>query len=163
MNSLPIVVVAITIFVIAYLGYGRWLVKTWGIDEKAITPAHKFEDGEDYIVRIMVDIANPAQYEFAPWMSMEAYVNGTRADLDKISDTRYRVSFSFTPSAEQYTVGDVNMDGNVTNKDSLILDRKLAKWKDYDKKIKIPTLADLNRNGSIENKDSLILNSYLAK
>ena len=48
MQSLPIVAFAIVAFVIAYLGYGRWLVKTWGIDEKAITPAHKLEDGEDY-------------------------------------------------------------------------------------------------------------------
>ncbi|MBR4153336.1 MAG: response regulator [Selenomonadaceae bacterium] len=48
MQSLPIVVVAVVVFVIAYLSYGRWLVKTWGIDEKAVTPAHKFEDGEDF-------------------------------------------------------------------------------------------------------------------
>ena len=48
MQSVPIVVIAIVVFVIAYLSYGRWLVKTWGIDEKAITPAHKFKDGEDY-------------------------------------------------------------------------------------------------------------------
>ena len=48
MQSLPIVAIAIVLFIIAYLVYGRWLVKTWGIDEKAITPAHKFEDGEDY-------------------------------------------------------------------------------------------------------------------
>lgn len=48
MHSLPIVAFAIVAFVIAYLFYGRWLVKTWGIDEKAVTPAHKFDDGEDY-------------------------------------------------------------------------------------------------------------------
>ena len=48
MNSLPIIIVAIVLFIIAYLGYGRWLVKTWGIDEKALTPAHKFNDGEDF-------------------------------------------------------------------------------------------------------------------
>ena len=48
MQSVPIVIFALVAFVIAYLGYGRWLVKTWGIDEKAQTPAHKFEDDEDY-------------------------------------------------------------------------------------------------------------------
>ena len=48
MQSLPIIVGAIVVFFIAYLGYGRWLVKKWGIDEKALTPAHKFEDGEDF-------------------------------------------------------------------------------------------------------------------
>ena len=48
MNSLPIIVISIVLFVAAYLGYGRWLVKTWGIDEKAVTPAHKFYDGQDF-------------------------------------------------------------------------------------------------------------------
>ena len=48
MHSLPIVAFAIVAFIAAYLFYGRWLVKTWGIDEKAVTPAHRFEDGEDY-------------------------------------------------------------------------------------------------------------------
>ena len=67
------------------------------------------------------------------------------------------------PLPKTALVGDINLDGNVTNKDCLILDRELAKWKDYDKKIKVPTLADMNRNDSIENKDSLILNRYLAK
>ena len=48
MNGLTIVAVSIVIFLAAYLGYGRWLVKTWGIDENAATPAHRFEDGQDF-------------------------------------------------------------------------------------------------------------------
>ena len=34
---------------VAYLIYGRWIAKTWGIDENAVTPAYSKEDGEDYI------------------------------------------------------------------------------------------------------------------
>lgn len=49
MTSLPIVAGAMVIFVVAYLTYGRWLAKTWGIDERARTPAHLFEDGRDFI------------------------------------------------------------------------------------------------------------------
>ena len=48
MNGLTIVVFAIIIFICAYIIYGRWLVRTWGIDENARTPAYKFEDGQDY-------------------------------------------------------------------------------------------------------------------
>ncbi len=48
MNGLMIVGFAIVVFVCAYLGYGRWLVRTWGIDEKAKTPAYRFEDGQDF-------------------------------------------------------------------------------------------------------------------
>lgn len=48
MNGLMLVGFAIVVFVAAYAGYGRWLVKTWGIDPKARTPAVAYEDGQDY-------------------------------------------------------------------------------------------------------------------
>lgn len=48
MNGLTLVGLAIVVFVAAYAGYGRWLVKTWGIDPKAKTPAVQYEDGQDY-------------------------------------------------------------------------------------------------------------------
>lgn len=48
MNGLTLIGIAIVVFAAGYLGYGRWLVKTWGIDEKAKTPAVKYEDGQDY-------------------------------------------------------------------------------------------------------------------
>lgn len=48
MNGLMLVGLAIVVFVAAYAGYGRWLVKTWGIDPKAKTPAVAYEDGQDY-------------------------------------------------------------------------------------------------------------------
>ena len=48
MNGLTLIGIAIVVFAAAYLGYGRWLVKTWGIDPKAKTPAVEFEDGQDF-------------------------------------------------------------------------------------------------------------------
>ena len=41
-------ILALVVLVGAYLVYGRWLAKTWGIDPKAKTPAYEFEDGVDY-------------------------------------------------------------------------------------------------------------------
>lgn len=49
MNGLTIVGIAAVFFISAYLLYGRWLVKKWGIDPKAKTPAYKHEDGQDFI------------------------------------------------------------------------------------------------------------------
>mgnify|MGYP002626154911 CR=1 FL=1 len=49
MNGLTLVGIAIIVLVLAYLLYGRWLVKTWGIDPNAQTPAYKYEDGQDYV------------------------------------------------------------------------------------------------------------------
>ena len=33
----------------AYMVYGRWLAKKWGIDPKAETPAVKYNDGKDFV------------------------------------------------------------------------------------------------------------------
>lgn len=49
MNSLVILLVAGIALLSGYLLYGRYLARTWGIDEKAVTPATKYEDGEDYV------------------------------------------------------------------------------------------------------------------
>ena len=48
MNSVVLILLAIVIFVAAYLTYGRYLAKTWGIDPSRKTPAHELEDGVDY-------------------------------------------------------------------------------------------------------------------
>ena len=45
-NSVVLILLAIAIFVVAYLTYGRYLAKTWGIDPKRRTPAHELEDGD---------------------------------------------------------------------------------------------------------------------
>ena len=42
-------VIAIIVLLAAYLLYGRWLAKTWGIDPKAKTPAYELGDGVDYV------------------------------------------------------------------------------------------------------------------
>ena len=49
MNTLVIVLLAAIILVTAYVCYGRWLAKKWGIDPKAETPAVKYKDGKDYV------------------------------------------------------------------------------------------------------------------
>ena len=41
MNGLTIVGLAIVVLGIAYVTYGRYLAKTWGIDPNAKTPAYK--------------------------------------------------------------------------------------------------------------------------
>lgn len=49
MNTLVIVLIAAVVLVAAYLLYGCWLAKKWGIDPKAQTPAVKYNDGKDYV------------------------------------------------------------------------------------------------------------------
>lgn len=49
MNGLLLLAIAAALLLTAYLVYGRYLVKTWGIDPKAKTPAYEKEDGVDYV------------------------------------------------------------------------------------------------------------------
>ena len=49
MNGLEILVGSFAIFLAAYLIYGRWLAKKWGVDPKAPTPAHYMRDNVDYV------------------------------------------------------------------------------------------------------------------
>lgn len=48
MSGIVLILLAIVIFAGAYLTYGRWLAKQWGIDPSNTTPAHELEDGVDY-------------------------------------------------------------------------------------------------------------------
>lgn len=49
MNGLVMLLIAAAVLLAAYLVYGRWLAKKWGIDPKKPTPAHELEDGIDYV------------------------------------------------------------------------------------------------------------------
>lgn len=49
MNGLFVLGIAIVVLGSAYLLYGRYLVKTWGIDVNAKTPAYTREDGVDFV------------------------------------------------------------------------------------------------------------------
>ena len=48
MNGLLVLAIAMVVLGAAYLLYGRYLVKTWGIDPNAKTPAYEREDGVDF-------------------------------------------------------------------------------------------------------------------
>lgn len=48
MSAIVLILSAIVIFVVAYMTYGKFLAKTWGINPAEKTPAHTMEDGVDY-------------------------------------------------------------------------------------------------------------------
>lgn len=49
MNGILMMIIAIVVLGGAYLIYGRFLQKKWGIDPNAKTPAYELEDGVDYV------------------------------------------------------------------------------------------------------------------
>ena len=49
MNGLVILLISSVFLFLAYILYGRYLARTWGIDPDRKTPAHELEDGVDYV------------------------------------------------------------------------------------------------------------------
>jgi carbon starvation protein len=47
--ALILILIAIVAFIIAYVTYGSWLAKEWGVDTSKQTPAHTMSDGVDYV------------------------------------------------------------------------------------------------------------------
>lgn len=39
----------VLIFIVAYITYGSWLARLWGVDPSKETPAHTLDDGADYV------------------------------------------------------------------------------------------------------------------
>lgn len=48
MNGAVMLIIGIVLFLIAYVCYGGWLTKRWGIDPSRPTPAHTLRDDVDY-------------------------------------------------------------------------------------------------------------------
>ncbi|WP_440763870.1 carbon starvation CstA family protein [Natronorubrum sp. DTA7] len=44
-----IVALVLTTFTVAYIGYGRYLSQFVGLDDSRETPAHKYQDGQEYV------------------------------------------------------------------------------------------------------------------
>jgi carbon starvation protein len=49
MNGLLLLVISVVVLALAYLLYGKFLAKVWGIDPARKTPAHELEDGMEYV------------------------------------------------------------------------------------------------------------------
>ncbi|GHT58082.1 carbon starvation protein A [Spirochaetia bacterium] len=49
MNGLWLLIISVVVLGLAYLLYGRFLARIWGIDPSRKTPAHELEDGMEYV------------------------------------------------------------------------------------------------------------------
>ncbi len=48
MNGITIMIISLAVLLLAYILYGRWIAKKWGVDPKRKTPAYEQRDGVDY-------------------------------------------------------------------------------------------------------------------
>lgn len=71
-------------------------------------------------------------------------------------------SADVTKDVTIYLIGDVDGNGKVEQKDSMILSRYFAGWSGYETKIVSSAAADVDQNGELKLKDSMILSRYFA-
>lgn len=67
-----------------------------------------------------------------------------------------------TENVTVYLIGDVDGNGKVEQKDSMILSRYFAGWSGYETKIVSSAAADVDQDGELKLKDSMILSRYFA-
>ena len=127
-----------------------------------MTKDETFKAGNTYTARIFLDTFNYADTYFGKQFT--ATVNGNAAvtsDTSGGKETLAWVDYTFT-LAGSTLVGDVNEDGEVTNRDAMILDRYIAGWTGYEKNIKNMDAADMDRKGTVDNRDAMILDRVVA-
>ena len=82
--------------------------------------------------------------------------------VDTDNDGTYDTNLFEAPTESITIKGDVNSDGEVDNRDAMILDRYVAEWAGYADRIKNMDAADLDRKGSVDNRDAMILDRVVA-
>ena len=128
-----------------------------------VDDAQSFQPGKEYTVIFSLVLSDEDKYQFAEVDGFYATVNGKKAKVTDYSVNNYAVEYTFTASeAGGYLVGDVNADTQVTNRDSMILDRYVAGWEGYEQRIIIMDAADLNRDTQVTNRDAIILDRVAA-
>lgn len=113
------------------------------------------------VVVLIFEIAENAAQEVYPITVTYDYDN-----YDIIDWQMNKVKFTVVNGSVEVIdvmLGDVNNDGSVDNRDSMILDRYLAKWDGYTTENVNVVAADVNCDGAVNNIDSMILARYLAK
>ena len=142
----------------------RWKTGVqWDHDGDLLNPQDNnvFEVGETYTVTVSLELTDEKRFEFAPWMSMTAFVNDRWAnDFDKISDNNYVVRYTFTlTSTSGVIVGDADGDGEITILDATAIQRYLA---ELPTKAYVEPAADADEDGSVAIVDATAIQRHLA-
>ena len=137
----------------------------WYHNSREMSFYDAFEAGETYAVQVsLVPVSD--EYRFST-SGLRGTLNGNPAVAGAFSSytaaENIYVQYYFTvPEASKYTVGDVNGDEKVNNRDAMILDRYVSGWEGYKEKIVNMDAADLDRKGTVDNRDAIILDRYIA-
>ena len=121
-------------------------------------------------------ITIPESVDYIAYRSLGYYVsNGTSVTLDGFTIRGYEdtAAHSYANShgfkfevigliANKIPMGDLNGDGQVNNRDAMLLDRYISDWPGYESKVKGNRLADISNDGAVTNRDVIILDRYVA-
>jgi len=91
--SMFIIIGGIVVLVIAYIGYGKWLERTWGIDKRAVSPAVRLQDDTDY---------SPS-----PWYVVFAHQFSSIAGAGPVTGTMIAAMFGWLPVLLWVLIGGI--------------------------------------------------------
>ena len=136
-----------------------------------VNNAEKFVDEEDPELTFKVTDAKgkpvECEIEFTAVRAEGAEAGEYEITVQYEENANYAVTvtpgvFKINAQPVAYIVGDVNGDGEVNNRDAMILDRYIGGWEGYDQYIVNPDAADINNDGEVNNRDAMILDRYIA-
>ena len=143
---------------------------TWFIGDSYsdyVSATDTFQNGQEYRLIISLERASDV-YSFTTDKNLlKGTINGEACTIYNSyfnGDKEVQLTKTYTCSASSntYTVGDVNSDDKVDNRDAMILDRYIAEWAGYADRIKNMDTADIDRKGSVDNRDAMILDRVVA-
>ena len=134
---------------------GSW-THNFGIGEGSVFTAGEWIDAAYNGNNITIAVeANSA------W-DIKAVLDLTGFNFETKTGAKFCITMTPAEEGETRLVGDVDGDGDVDNRDAMILDRYVAGWEGYADRIANPDSADLNRDTDINNRDAMILDRVVA-
>lgn len=120
-----------------------------------------FSSVDELFVRFRFRAIAPGQTDITNTIKHLCDYNENYIYHNGVPNEEYQPVTAAKTTPVQFTVGDVDGNGVVDNRDALILDRYVAGWEGYDALIAVPDCADLSRDGAISLRDAVMLDRCL--
>ena len=130
--------------------------------------SYEFPDEDSILLKAKYKVVAEGRTKIEFLVLKLATISSDDAMANQISENVYEgtdeltLRLSFDAPVPAVLKGDLNGDGQVNNRDAIIMDRYVAGWEGYESKIVDMKAADLNNDGQVNNRDAMIMDRYIA-
>lgn len=133
-------------------------VKSYDVEQSNVTVT--LTDSENTVQTAITD--ESGKYEFTGIAAGTYTLSVTKSGCAKWTKTVAVTDNNVTENISIYLLGDVNLDGRVTEKDLIVLKRHLANAEKYPLSDEAKNVANINHDDAVSEKDVIVLKRYLA-